>query len=143
MCFLSLVVARIVINVTFCRISVKVCVFLSSLGADCHKYHISHILVQARLHNMSSAGPLDAENIAFVQLFSTMRFQMSPQTACPRGCITTLVAFILLSSTISIGYPLDIIQPPRIPISSVRHQILQPDPAHHLYCEGATEAATE
>ena len=31
--------------------------------------------------------------IAFCLLFSTVRFQMSPQIACVSGCIITLVAF--------------------------------------------------
>ena len=32
--------------------------------------------------------------------FSTVCFQMSPQTVCPSGCIITLVAFFLLFSTV-------------------------------------------
>ena len=32
--------------------------------------------------------------VAFVWLFSTVRFQMSPQSACMRGWIFTLVAFV-------------------------------------------------
>ena len=32
--------------------------------------------------------------VAFVRLFSTVHFQMCPQAACLRGCIVTLVAFI-------------------------------------------------
>ena len=31
--------------------------------------------------------------VAFVSLFTTMYFQMSPQIACLRGCIVALVAF--------------------------------------------------
>ena len=37
---------------------------------------------------------------AFVWFFSTVRFQMCPQMACPRGCIVTLVAFVWLFSTV-------------------------------------------
>ena len=36
----------------------------------------------------------------FFLLFNTVRFQMSPQMACLRGCIVTLVAFIWLFSTV-------------------------------------------
>ena len=34
--------------------------------------------------------------VAFVWLFSTVRFQMSPQIACPRGCKVALAAFFCL-----------------------------------------------
>ena len=37
--------------------------------------------------------------VAFICLFSTVRFQMSPQIACPRGSKFTLVAFVWLFST--------------------------------------------
>ena len=37
--------------------------------------------------------------VAFVQLFSTVRFQMIPQSECVRGCIITLVAFVWLFPT--------------------------------------------
>ena len=37
--------------------------------------------------------------VAFVWLFSTVRFQMFPQIACQGGFIVTLVAFVLLFST--------------------------------------------
>ena len=33
--------------------------------------------------------------------FSSVRFQMSSQIACPRGCIFTLVAFVWLFSTVN------------------------------------------
>ena len=38
--------------------------------------------------------------VAFVWLFSTVRFQMCPQMACPRGCIVTLVAFFGLFAAV-------------------------------------------
>ena len=38
--------------------------------------------------------------LAFVWLFSTVRFQMSPQIACLWGCKVTLVAFVWLFSTV-------------------------------------------
>ena len=38
--------------------------------------------------------------VAFVWPFSTVRFQMSPQMACPRRSIVTLVAFVWLFSTV-------------------------------------------
>ena len=38
--------------------------------------------------------------VAFVWLFSTVRFQMCPQSACIRRCKVTLVAFIWLFSTV-------------------------------------------
>ena len=38
--------------------------------------------------------------IAFIWLFSAVRFQMGPQMACLRGCIVTLVAFVWLFSTV-------------------------------------------
>ena len=38
--------------------------------------------------------------VAFVWLFSTVRFQMCPQSACIRGCKVTLVAFLWLLSTV-------------------------------------------
>ena len=39
--------------------------------------------------------------VEFVCLFSTVRFQMFPQIACLRRCITTLVAFVWLFSAVS------------------------------------------
>ena len=38
--------------------------------------------------------------VVFVQLFSTVRFQMCSQIACLRGCIITLVAFVWLFPTV-------------------------------------------
>ena len=38
--------------------------------------------------------------VAFVWLFSTLCFQMCSQSACLRGCKTTLVAFVRLFSTV-------------------------------------------
>ena len=38
--------------------------------------------------------------LAFVWLFPTVYFQMCPQIACPRGCKVTLVAFVRLFSTV-------------------------------------------
>ena len=38
--------------------------------------------------------------VAFVWLFSTVRFQMRLQTACLRRCIVTLVAFVWLFCTV-------------------------------------------
>ena len=38
--------------------------------------------------------------VSFVWFFSTVRFQMSPQSACFRGCIVTLFAFVRLFSTV-------------------------------------------
>ena len=38
--------------------------------------------------------------VAFVWLFSDMDFQMSLQVACIRGCIITLVAFVWIFSTV-------------------------------------------
>ena len=32
--------------------------------------------------------------VAFILLFSTVRFQMSPKIACIRKCIITLIAFV-------------------------------------------------
>ena len=39
--------------------------------------------------------------VAFVWLFSAVRFQMCPQSACLRECRITLVAFVWLFSTVS------------------------------------------
>ena len=44
--------------------------------------------------------------LAFVWLFSTVCFQMSPQIAGLRGCIITLVAFVWLFSTVWLIYSL-------------------------------------
>ena len=38
--------------------------------------------------------------VAHVWLFSTVRFQMCPKSACIRGCKATLVAFVWLFSTV-------------------------------------------
>ena len=38
--------------------------------------------------------------VAFIWPFSTVRFQMCPQIACLRRCIITLVAFVWLFSTV-------------------------------------------
>ena len=38
--------------------------------------------------------------VAFVWLFTTVRFQMCPQIACPKGCIVTLVAFVWFVSIV-------------------------------------------
>ena len=38
--------------------------------------------------------------VAFVLLFFTVGFQMSPQISCLRGCIITLIAFVWLFSTV-------------------------------------------
>ena len=38
--------------------------------------------------------------VTFVLLFSTVCFQMSPQIACPRGSIVTLVAFVWLHDSL-------------------------------------------
>ena len=38
--------------------------------------------------------------VAFVWLFSTVRFQMSPQISCLRRCIVALVAFVWLFSSV-------------------------------------------
>ena len=40
--------------------------------------------------------------VAFVKLFSTVRFQMSPQHVCTRRGIVTLLAFVWLFSTVFI-----------------------------------------
>ena len=37
----------------------------------------------------------------FILLLSAVNFQMSPQSACMRGCIVTLVAFVWLLSSVS------------------------------------------
>ena len=39
--------------------------------------------------------------VAFVCLFSTVRFQMSPQIACMGRCIITLIAFMWLDDIVS------------------------------------------
>ena len=49
--------------------------------------------------NVSLRGRI-VELVAFVWLFSTMCFQMSPQIACLRGCKVTFVAFVWLFSTV-------------------------------------------
>ena len=38
--------------------------------------------------------------VTFVWLFSTVRFQMCPQIACPRKCIIALAAFVCLFSIV-------------------------------------------
>ena len=43
----------------------------------------------------------DVTLVAFFLFVSTVRFQMSSQIACLRGCIVTLVAFVWLFSTVS------------------------------------------
>ena len=49
---------------------------------------------------MAGIGSCIITLVAFVRLFSTVCFQMSPQSACIRGCIVTLVAFVRLFSTV-------------------------------------------
>ena len=64
---------------------------------------------------------------AFVQLFSTVCFQMSPQNVCPRIWMVTLVAFIWLNDIVGLfllGFPFISLETKVIIFKNVFHCVL-------------------
>ena len=68
----------------------------------CHSLHLNDFPPNAFSNESSISLPEKKHSHigCIVLLFPTVRFQMSPQTACPRGCIVTLVAFVRLFSAV-------------------------------------------
>ena len=65
-----------------------------------HLFHFSPMCVYKCLLKSLNCNGEKVILVAFVSLFSAVRFQMSPQTVCLWGCKVTLIAFVRLFPTV-------------------------------------------